>query len=924
MVLRKFVFVMIVVLTALSAEAARLKYSINDNWQFTREDIPAAAVSTLNDNNRQRVNLPHTWNKTDVMDDEPGYYRGIGWYSRTIDIPAEYTDKQITIYFEGANQETEVFVNGKSAGTHVGGYTRFSFDITPFVTMGAKNLIAVKVNNRYNENIPPLTADFTFFGGIYRDVFLIITEKQHVSTTHYASEGVYITTPSVNEKQAKVEIKTLLTNASSQDKKLIVEHTVFHPDTKEVLSVKARANITKSSVHQANTQQLVIQQPALWSPESPSIYRVRTRILEEKTGRVLDEVYQPLGLRWFEFTAEKGFILNGKPYKLIGTNRHQCYDGMGNALPDEIHVRDVKMLKEMGGNFLRVSHYPQDPVVMEMCDKLGIITSVEIPIVNAITENEEFSRNSIEMAREMVFQDYNRPSVLIWSYMNEVMLRPPFLNDSVRHSAYLKSVGSLAERIEKQIRLDDPYRYTIIPFHGSFERYESAGLTRIPMIIGWNLYQGWYGNTFDGFGKFLDEVQAKLKGMPFMITEYGADVDPRLHSLEPVRFDYTQEWANLYHEVYFKAIMERTFVVGATIWNLNDFHSEDRGNAVPHINSKGIVSTTRQVKDTYLHYQALLRKEPVVNIGGRNWTIRGGNAGADNTCNQQVKVYSNLKKIELLLNGKSLGTQPTTDAIAAFSVPFVNGENVLEAVGYAGDQHVPEALGLAGAQHVLEATKHAGAQPVRDMLRIDFRMIPATLADDQLPFVQDDERLPFESLNVMLGSKRYFEEKDKTVIWLPEKPYTPGSWGYSGGKNYVKRTRHGQQPASDLNILGTDIDPVFQTMRHGIEEFKLDVPDGEYTITLYFAELMSKTAKVLVYNLGDDALADDIDERIFSVEINDVPVIRNLNVVKEVGELTALSRKFIVNAQQGKGIQIKFIPVKDEPILNAIRVYRNY
>jgi beta-galactosidase len=858
------------------------------------------------------------------MDDEPGYFRGIGWYSRTIDIPAEYTDKQITIYFEGANQETEVFVNGKSAGTHVGGYTRFSFDITPFVTMGAKNLIAVKVNNRYNENIPPLTADFTFFGGIYRDVFLIITEKQHVSTTHYASEGIYITTPSVNEKQAKIEIKTLLTNASSQDKKLIVEHTVFHPDKKEVLSVKAKVNITKSSVHQANTQLLVIQQPALWSPESPSIYRVRTRILEEKTGRVLDEVYQPLGLRWFEFTAEKGFVLNGKPYKLIGTNRHQCYDGMGNALPDEIHVRDVKMLKEMGGNFLRVSHYPQDPVVMEMCDKLGIITSVEIPIVNAITENEEFSRNSIEMAREMVFQDYNRPSVLIWSYMNEVMLRPPFLNDSVRHSAYLKSVGSLAERIEKQIRLDDPYRYTIIPFHGSFERYESAGLTRIPMIIGWNLYQGWYGNTFDGFGKFLDEVQAKLKGMPFIITEYGADVDPRLHSLEPVRFDYTQEWANLYHEVYYKAIMERTFVAGATIWNLNDFHSEDRGNAVPHINSKGIVSTTRQVKDTYLHYQALLRKEPVVTIGGRNWTIRGGNASADNTCNQPVKVYSNLDRIELFLNGKSLGTQPTTDAIAAFSVPFVNGENVLEAVGYAGAQDVPEALGLAGAQHVLEATKHAGAQPVRDMLRIDFRMIPSRLADAQLPFDIDDKRLPFESLNVMLGSKRYFEEKDKSVIWLPEKPYTPGSWGYSGGKNYVKRTRHGQQPASDLNILGTDIDPVFQTMRHGIEEFKLDVPDGEYTITLYFAELMSKTAKVLVYNLGDDALADDIDERVFSVEINDVPVIRNLNVVKEVGELTALSRKFIVNAQQGKGIQIKFISVKDEPILNAIRVYRNY
>lgn len=908
---RKLFFILVLFLTGISAFSVRIKFSINDNWRFFQQDLPRAYEPDVADESWTQVNLPHTWNKTDVMDDEPGYYRGIGWYRKTVDIPVEYKDKQITIYFEGANQETEVFVNGTSAGTHVGGYTRFSFNITPLVKAGMKNLIAVKVNNRYNELIPPLTADFTFFGGIYRDVFLIVTEKQHVSTTHYASDGVYITTPSVSEKQARVEIKTLLTNASSNDKKLIVEHTVFHPDKKEVLNVKAKASISKSSVHHENTQQLLIQHPALWSPESPAIYRVRTRILEEKTGRVLDELFQPLGLRWYEFSAEKGFFLNGKPYKLIGTNRHQCYDGMGNALPDEIHVRDVKMLKEMGGNFLRVSHYPQDPVVMEMCDKLGIITSVEIPIVNAITENEEFSRNSIEMAREMVFQDYNRPSVLIWSYMNEVMLRPPFITDSVRHSTYLKSVGSLAERIEKQIRLDDPYRYTIIPFHGSFERYESASLTRIPMIIGWNLYQGWYGNTFDGFGKYLDEVQAKLKGKPFFITEYGADVDPRLHSFEPVRFDYTQEWANLYHEVYYKAIMERTFVVGATIWNLNDFHSEDRGNAVPHINSKGIVSTTRQVKDTYLHYQALLRKDPIVNIGGRNWTIRGGNAGTDTTCNQPVKVYSNLARIELFLNGKSLGTQPTTDAIASFSVPFVNGENVLEAVGYANSQPVPEAVGHTGTQ----PEGHAGAQPVRDMLRIDFRMIPARL---------DVAQLPFESLNVMLGSKRYFEEKDKSMIWLPEKPYTPGSWGYTGGKNYVKRTRHGQQPASDLNILATEIDPVFQTMRHGIEEFNLDLPDGEYTITLYFAELMSKTTKVLVYNLGDDALADDIDERIFNVSINDVPVIRNLNVAAEVGELTALSKKFVVNAQQGNGIRIKFIPVKGEPILNAIRVYRNY
>ena len=886
-----WLLLLVVVVVGDLVATSRLKYSINDNWQFVRQDVADAMKDTFDNTSWQIVNLPHTWNAKDVMDDESGYYRGIGWYRRAVNIPIEYSGKQITLYFEGANQEVELFVNGQRAGIHVGGYTRFSFDITPFLIVGERNNFAVKVNNRYDELIPPLTADFTFFGGIYRDVFLIVTEKQHVSTTHYASEGIYLSTPRVNEELAQVEVKTLLTNASPQDKRLKVEHTVIHPGKQDVLTVSKVIKLAKSTANQVDVQKFDINNPALWSPESPSIYTVRTRVYDEQSKKLLDEVFQPLGLRWFEFSAEKGFHLNGKPYKLIGTNRHQCFDGMGNALSDEIHVRDVMLLKEMGGNFLRVSHYPQDPVVMEMCDKLGIITSVEIPIVNAITEHEEFDRNSIEMAREMVFQDYNRPSVLIWSYMNEVMLRPPFITDSVRHAIYLKSVGRLAEKIENQIRQDDPYRYTIIPFHGSIERYVAAGLTRIPMIIGWNLYQGWYGGTFDGFGKFLDDAQEKLKGIPFIITEYGADVDPRLHSFEPTRFDYTQEWANLYHESYIKDIMERTYVVGANIWNLNDFHSEDRGNAVPHINSKGITSTDREFKDTYLQYQALFRKDPIVNIGGRNWNIRGGNADENYSCIQPVKVYSNLGEVEFFLNGISLGKEKTTDAIAEFNVPFVPGENVLEAIGY------------------------AGKRAVRDLIRVDFRMIASNLKD---------EKFPFESINVMLGSKRYFEEKDKSVIWLPEKPYTPGSWGYVGGKNYVKRTRHGQQPASDLNILNTNIDPVFQTMRHGIESFKLDVPDGEYTVSLYFAELMSKTTKVLVYNLGDDAIADDMDERIFSVDINGKRVIYNLNVAREFGELNAVTKKFIVQVQQGKGISIDFSPVKDEAILNAIRVYMNY
>ncbi|MCX6307494.1 MAG: DUF4982 domain-containing protein [Bacteroidia bacterium] len=665
-------------LEAGAAENPRISYSINENWRFLREDVANASKPEFNDSSWEIVHFPHTWNAFDVKDDVPGYYRNGAWYRRTLNIPIDYKEKQVTLFFEGANQEVELFVNGESIGTHSGGYTRFSFDITPFVHFGEQNRFAVKATNRFNENIPPLSADFTFFGGVYRDAYLIFTNKVQIATTHYASPGVFFRTPKVNKEQAQVELKTLLNNASVVSRKLRVEHSVINPATNTILTTSNTIQLSKNSTNIPDNQSLIIKNPSLWSPDSPSLYSVFTRIYDAKTNELLDEVFQPLGIRWFEFTAENGFILNGKPLKLIGTNRHQCFDGLGNALPDEIHVRDITLLKEMGGNFLRISHYPQDPTVMEMCDKLGIITSVEIPIVNAITKNEKFTQNCLEMAQEMVLQDYNRPSVLIWAYMNEVLLRLPFKGDSIRNNKYFESVRTLASKIENQIRTIDPERYTMIPFHGNFNDYNEAGLTQIPMIIGWNLYQGWYGGTFDKVNDFLDDAQKKLQGKPFIITEYGADVDPRLHSFEPQRFDYTAEYANLYHEHYIKAIMERKYVVGSNIWNLNDFHSEERENAVPHINNKGITTVNRELKDTYLQYQAILCTTPIVNIGGQIWKIRGGNADSNSTCIQPVKVYSNLENIEVFINGNSLGTKKVENHMVLFNVPFLNGENVIK------------------------------------------------------------------------------------------------------------------------------------------------------------------------------------------------------------------------------------------------------
>lgn len=888
-----FLFLLCLCCVTVSMANSRIVYTINESWHFIKGNPADAQNPFYDDKSWEMVSIPHTWNAQDADDEIPGFYRGPGWYRKNVFISREMSGKQVTIYFEGANQQTDVYVNGKKVGTHLGGYTRFAFDITSFVEFGVKNSIAIKVDNSADADIPPLSADFTFFGGIYRDVYLMYTDKVHISTTDYASSGVYVQTPKVSDKEAEVTVSAVLANRTNKPVKVKIQNILLSPDGVEVALKESVVKLASNSELKLKQETIVVESPQLWCPETPHLYTVHTKVLNAKGNIILDEVKNPLGFRWYSFSPDSGFYLNGKPYKLIGTNRHQDYYKKGWALRDEMHVRDVKLLKAMGGNFLRVAHYPQDPVIMEMCDKLGILTSVEIPVVNAITESAGFTRNCLEMAREMVRQDFNHPSVIIWTYMNEVMLRPPFKNDPVRHKSYCAAVGKLGKQIDDLIRKEDAFRYTMIPFHGSVESYIEAGLTDVPMIIGWNLYQGWYGGEFSGFDKFVENAHEKFPTKPIIITEYGADVDPRLHSFAPQRFDFTAEYANLYHEHYLKTILNTPYIAGATIWNLNAFYSEGRADVIPHVNNKGITGLDRELKDTYLLYQAYLFKTSVLNIGGRNWKNRGGIANQRNVCVQPVKVYTNCPRVEMLLNGISLGSKIVKDHTVTFDVPFRAGRNRIEAVGIADDNTL-----------------------YKDLVETDFQMIPSL-------FTSKD--FPFSEINVMLGSDRYFEDRTSSMVWLPEKEYTPGTWGYIGGEKYVKKTRHGSQPASEIDILGTEDDPVFQTQRVGLEAFKLDVPDGVYAVYCYWAELDSnKKRETLAYNLGNDAIQKEAGKRIFDLLINGEKVLPDLNLGEEFGEERAVIRKFVVEVSNGKGITLDFKAKEGVPVLNALRVYKMY
>ena len=886
-----YIFILLFIVGWAQAQQ-RVVYTINDGWKFTKGSPFEAQLTGCDDSSWETVNIPHTWNDKDADDETPGFYRGPVWYRKQLFIDKSQEGRRAVIYFEGANQEVRFYLNGQFVGEHKGGYTRFCFDITPHLCYGQENLFAIYVNNVYNPNIPPLSADFTFFGGIYRDVYLQFMNPVHIATNDYASSGVYIRTPEVNNSAASVEITTLLTNDMPQATEIRVENIICDADGKEVKKTQAEVKLAAGETKADISKKIKIDSPRLWDIDDPYRYMVYTRILDKRKGTLLDEVVNPLGLRWFKFDSEKGFFLNGKGRKLIGTARHQDYFQKGNALRDELHVQDVLLLKEMGGNYLRVSHYPQDPVIMEMCDKLGIVTSVEIPVVNAVTETEEFLHNSVEMAKEMVRQDFNRPSVMIWGYMNEIFLRRPY-TEGKQLEDYYRFTEKVARALEATIREEDPSRYTMMAYHNMPQYYEDAHLTEIPMIQGWNLYQGWYEPDINEFQRLLDRAHKVYKGKVLMVTEYGPGVDPRVHSYQPERFDFSQEYGLVYHKHYLNEMMKRPFIAGSSLWNLNDFYSESRVDAVPHVNNKGVVGLNREKKDVYWFYKTALSRRPILVIGNREWKSRGGVVNtAQKECIQSVPVFSNAEEVELFVNNKSLGKKKIEDNYALFDVPFVSGENLLEAVAVTGDNKL------------------------RDMLRIQFQLVGSQLKDEAVPFTE---------LNVMLGSPRYFEDRAANVAWIPEQEYKPGSWGFIGGTSYRRKTGFGTMLGSDIDIHGTDMNPIFQTQRVGIKSFKADVPNGEYSVYLHWAELESdKEREALVYNLGADSEQTFAGNRSFGISMNGTTVLDDFNIARDYGYARAVIKKFVITVKDGKGVSVDFHKKEGEPILNAIRIYRNY
>ena len=850
-----------------------MSYTVNSAWQFRRADASESLWET--------VDIPHTWNTFDVDDDAPGYYRGKGLYRKNLHIPSYAEGKRAYLKFEAVGQECNVFAEGLKVASHIGSYSAFVADITEVARPGKPCEIILEVDNKHNPDIPPLSADYNFYGGVYRDVYLIVKEPVHISLLDKASSGLYVRTTAVSHESATVSARLLLNNAVGSAQKVCVDYEIYDPQGNLLNVITKNLKLKAESWNVESSIEYQIAKPQLWTPETPLLYTIKTVLKNSLTGEVYDTVSEHFGLRWFYFDADKGFYLNGEYLKLIGTNRHQDFKDKGWALDDSYHINDIRMLKEMGGNFLRVAHYPQDPMVLKMCDKLGILASVEIPIVNAVTESEAFSDNSIMMVEEMIKQNYNHPSVIIWAYMNEVMLRLPYEKGSPEYKTYCEEVHRQAVRIEDTINRLDPERETLIPCHSSLDVYEAADLFRVPSTIGMNFYYGWYGRTIEYLDFAINRFHNKYPDVPLLVTEYGADIDQRIHSLTaPESFDYSVEYGDIYQEHYLKTFLNTPCVAGCFLWNLNEFYSEPRSSAVPHVNLKGIVTLDRKPKNTYWLYKANLTDSPFVKFADSDWTTRSG----ETSDLHRIKLYSNCNDATLFHNGIKVADLTFEMGVSTIYLQMEDGMN-----------------------RFVAQTKDG----LTDVLNVEYRA--------QKPVLKDG----FSELSVLLGSCRTYTEEESRVCWVPEKEYIPGSWGYVGGEAYRPQSGNGTLPAAEINILGTDHDPMYQTQRRGLEAFKADVPDGMYSVYLHWVELVKSDAEALLYNLGRNSTYDNESMHTFSVSINGRDVCDNLNVLDIVGPARPHVIKIDVCVEDGEGLVISFNPIgSGKTMLTAVRILK--
>jgi beta-galactosidase len=630
-------------------QAQRSSSLLDGTWQFQRADVAEAAAPAFDDAPWQPVKLPHTGN---ASDGEVGgaYYRGPAWYRRVIERPAfADTSRRQFLEFDGATLVADVWVNGRLAGRHEGGYARFRFDITALLQPG-RNVLAVRVDNGVLPQVAPLGGDFTVFGGLIRPVRLIDTDAAHINLLDHGGPGVHVDTETLTATETRLKVRVQLRNDAAAVAERVLRLTLRDADGRTVVEQHQPVRLAASEASNISLS-LRVPKPHLWQGVyDPYLYRLSAELLRDAT--VSDAVELPLGLRQFKVDPERGFLLNGKPYGLHGVNYfHAGRPGRGVAVGDAEIDEDLRTLTELGATGLRLVHYQHPPHTYERADELGLVLWTEIPLNSAMQETEAFRSNLFQQLQELVRQNRHHASVAIWGLGNEVY----------RSDAPIRALLADLHNLAKQ---EDPSRLTTYAHCCAADDDPMALQTD---LAAYNRYWGWYDGEVTDIGPWADKLHAKLPAKAIGLGEYGAGAsalqqeDPPKRPVPNSRW-HPEQYQALFHEAYARQIAARPFLWGTFVWLGFDHASAGRNEGdAPGINDKGLVSYDRQLrKDAFYLYQAYWRQQPMVHISSPRFSPRP--AGPTS-----IKVYSNGKRATLILDGKSLGALSVKDHLAQWS-----------------------------------------------------------------------------------------------------------------------------------------------------------------------------------------------------------------------------------------------------------------
>lgn len=617
--------------------------NINRKWSFRKGvgEVPAATPADWD-----FVNLPHTWNNIDGQDGGNDYYRGTCCYVKDLDREEIPEADKYYLEFRGANSSADVYMNGKRLAHHDGGYSTWRVDVTDALKEGTR--IGVLVDNAENDRVYPQMADFTFYGGLYRDVNLIAVPDSHFDLEYYGAPGIAVT-PTVEGADATVQVQAYLTGAKAGQ---TLKFTVLDADGAEVVKTELSADETVADLKIPNVH--------LWhGRKDPYLYSATAELCDGDT--VLDDVSTRFGCRTFKIDPEKGFILNGEVYPLHGVSRHQDRWGFGNALTPEHHKEDMELIYEMGANTIRLAHYQHDQYFYDLCDAYGMVIWAEIPYISKHMPNGR--ENTISQMKELVYQNYNHPSIVVWGLSNEITMNGS--DDDLLENHTL--LNDMVHEMDKT-RLTTIAVVSMCDIHDKY--------IQIPDVVSFNHYFGWYGGDTSMNGPWFDKFHKEFPNIPVGMSEYGCEA-LNWHTSNPTQGDYTEEYQAYYHEELIKQLFTRPYMWATHVWNMFDFGADARNEGGENgQNHKGLVTFDRKYKkDSFYAYKAWLSDDPFVHICGKRYVDR-----VEDTT--KVTVYSNLPEVELFANGKSLGKQTSDVHFFYFDVPNC-GETKLEAV--AGD-----------------------------------------------------------------------------------------------------------------------------------------------------------------------------------------------------------------------------------------------